>query len=153
MIFLCTNEGRSSGDVMTTFSRLHGLPIFLTNVASRAEASLWLPTQTDFALEERTVSHFSPEMTRSIWGPADPASQFSQMESVLWLPQPSSPWFSYFNFYGITKFEIWEKNKKRRAISGGCRPMSQSWKFLIREAKSNVDFEFGGEGGLTGKPT
>lgn len=153
MIFLCTNEGRSSGDVMTTFSRLHGLPIFLTNVASRAEASLWLPTQTDFTLEERTVSHFSPEMTRSIWGPADPASQFSQMESVLWLPQPSSPWFSYCNFYGITKFEIWEKNKKRRAISGGCRPMSQSWKFLIREAKSNVDFEFGGEGGLTGKPT
>jgi len=113
-------EGRSYGDVMTKFSRLDGLPIFLTNVASRAEAPLWLPTQTDFAL---------------------------QIESVLWLAQPSSPCFSYFNFYGITKFEIWERNKKRRAISGGCRPMSQSWKFLTREAKSNVDFWVWGVGG------
>ena len=37
---VCTNEGRSHGDVITEFSQLDGLPIFLTNDASRAEALL-----------------------------------------------------------------------------------------------------------------
>ena len=38
---ICTDEGRSYGDVITEFSGLHGLPIFLTVLrwcASRAEA-------------------------------------------------------------------------------------------------------------------
>ena len=148
MIFLYTNEGRSYGDVMTKFSRLDGLPIFLTNVASRAEAPLWLPTQTDFALQERTVSHFSPEMTRSIWGSTDPASQFSQMESVLWLHNPPALacLISTFMASQNLKFERGTK-KEEQFLVHGCRPMSQSWKFLTREAKSNVDFWVWGGGG------
>ena len=34
---VCTDEGRSYSDVITTFSRLDGLPIFRSNGALRAE--------------------------------------------------------------------------------------------------------------------
>ena len=37
---VCTDEGRSYGDVITKFSRLDGKPIFLTDGASHASATL-----------------------------------------------------------------------------------------------------------------